>query len=74
MLNDLRRKWGHVGSSNLIMIALDYFIFIFDSVEPRDAILIGGPWFLVGNVIGLNKWSPNLNPNSLDGFSLLIWV
>lgn len=74
LVNNLKHKWGSVGNFKLIMITPDCFICIFDMTEARDAILMNGLWFLLDNIIGLDRWSPNLDPKALDGLSSLVWV
>ncbi|KAI0516109.1 hypothetical protein KFK09_008781 [Dendrobium nobile] len=34
----------------------------------------GGPWFVGGNIIGLDKWTPSFNPESLKGLSAPVWI
>ncbi|PKU76828.1 RNA exonuclease 1 [Dendrobium catenatum] len=42
--------------------------------EAMEEVLNGGPWYVGGFVIGLDKWTPNFSPLSLDGISAPIWV
>ncbi|XP_020686286.1 uncharacterized protein LOC110102323 [Dendrobium catenatum] len=34
----------------------------------------GGPWFIGGNIIGLDKWSPSFIPESLKGLSAPVLI
>lgn len=74
LLNNLRKMWGYVGNFKLIMISVDFFICNFENEGDRDTILMSGPWFLAGGVIALNKWSPHIDLDALDGLSSPLWV
>ncbi|KAI0529105.1 hypothetical protein KFK09_001652 [Dendrobium nobile] len=58
----------HVGL-NLRMEDCSLLLFL-DAIEE---VLNGGPWYVGGFVIGLDKWTPNFSPHSLDGISSPIW-
>ncbi|XP_028550871.1 uncharacterized protein LOC114579679 [Dendrobium catenatum] len=42
--------------------------------EAVEEILEGGPWYIGGNIIGLDKWSPNFSPETLKGLTAPIWI
>ncbi|PKU79576.1 hypothetical protein MA16_Dca000922 [Dendrobium catenatum] len=39
-----------------------------------EAVLSGGPWFVNGHIIGMEKWTPKFSPLSLKGLTSRIWV
>ncbi|XP_028549771.1 uncharacterized protein LOC110108706 [Dendrobium catenatum] len=52
----------------------DCFVCLFSSVEARDAVLCGGPWFIGGNIVGLDRWTPSFSPASMEGLSSPVWI
>ncbi|KAL0927660.1 hypothetical protein M5K25_001856 [Dendrobium thyrsiflorum] len=42
--------------------------------ESVESIVSGGPCYVCGHIIGLDKWSPNFSPSSLKGMSSLVWI
>ncbi|KAI0524652.1 hypothetical protein KFK09_004030 [Dendrobium nobile] len=73
-LNELKRRWYQFVEFDVIAIAPNSFICLFASPEARDAILMSRPWIIAGNIIGMDKWSPNSSPNSLHGMHSPIWI
>ncbi|KAL0921288.1 hypothetical protein M5K25_008347 [Dendrobium thyrsiflorum] len=39
-----------------------------------EAVLTGGPWFVHGHIIGLDKWSPSFSPSSMKSLTSLVWI
>ncbi|KAL0905901.1 hypothetical protein M5K25_024349 [Dendrobium thyrsiflorum] len=35
---------------------------------------MGGPWIIASNIIGMDRWTPNSSPNSLQGLHSPIWI
>ncbi|KAI0524521.1 hypothetical protein KFK09_003895 [Dendrobium nobile] len=40
----------------------------------RNEVLRGGPWFIGGNLVGLDRWTPNFSPASMEGLSSPVWI
>ncbi|PKU70998.1 Uncharacterized protein MA16_Dca020986 [Dendrobium catenatum] len=74
LLTELKKRWFHFGEFELVTIAPNTFICVFQSSEARDAVLSGGPWIVGGNIIGMDRWSPSATPNSLHGLHSPIWI
>ncbi|XP_020679406.1 uncharacterized protein LOC110097390, partial [Dendrobium catenatum] len=72
--SEIRRQWGRFGDLQISTIGTDCFACTFDSLEARDAVLCGGPWFFSGNIVGLDRWTPEFSPSSLEGLSSPIWI
>ncbi|KAL0919934.1 hypothetical protein M5K25_009025 [Dendrobium thyrsiflorum] len=71
---ELFRQWGPRGLSQISPLGNDCFLCRFASMEARTNILLGGPWFVAGHIIGIDRWSPALSPSNLRGFSSPVWI
>ncbi|PKU80190.1 hypothetical protein MA16_Dca011936 [Dendrobium catenatum] len=71
---ELRKQWMKFGGFHITLLGLDWLLCSFQSHEAMEEVLNGGPWFVGGFVVSLDKWSPNFSPNSLNGISSPIWV
>ncbi|KAL0910690.1 hypothetical protein M5K25_018769 [Dendrobium thyrsiflorum] len=65
---ELSRRWSHVGEFQLITIAPNCFICIFQSLEARVVILRGDPWIVADSIIGLARWSCSFSLEDMKGF------
>ncbi|KAK8945123.1 hypothetical protein KSP39_PZI007761 [Platanthera zijinensis] len=74
LLADLNRKWNSFGEFQLIMLSEDCFTCTFQTAAARDSVLMGGPWYVNGYIVGLDMWSKDFSPSSLNGMSSPIWV
>ncbi|KAK8948581.1 hypothetical protein KSP39_PZI006115 [Platanthera zijinensis] len=74
LLTELQRRWLPHGDFQLIMLSGDCFTCVFNSAEARDGVLMGGPWYVNGFLVGLNVWSRTFSPSSLSGLSSPLWV
>ncbi|KAL0923647.1 hypothetical protein M5K25_007712 [Dendrobium thyrsiflorum] len=63
--NELKRKWSMFEDFHLVSISPDSFIYLFESAEAWDAVLMGGPWVVGGFIIGLDRWSFSFSPQSM---------
>ncbi|KAL0916021.1 hypothetical protein M5K25_013500 [Dendrobium thyrsiflorum] len=72
--SELKKKWNKFDEFKFMLIGGDSFICIFSSLGARDAVLNGGPWNIAGRLIGISKWSPSFDPNSMEGLVTPIWV
>ncbi|KAI0531042.1 hypothetical protein KFK09_000591 [Dendrobium nobile] len=39
-----------------------------------EAVLLGGPWFVNGHIVGMEKWTPEFSPLSMKGLTSPIWI
>ncbi|XP_020704486.1 uncharacterized protein LOC110115564 [Dendrobium catenatum] len=46
----------------------------FKSAKAMDEVLNGGPWYVGGHIIGMDKWPPLFNPNSFKGITAPVWI
>ncbi|KAI0493943.1 hypothetical protein KFK09_024072 [Dendrobium nobile] len=52
----------------------DCFLCWFVNMEARNNILIGGPWYVAGQIIGVDQWTTGLSAKSLKGFTSPVWI
>ncbi|PKU69905.1 hypothetical protein MA16_Dca026766 [Dendrobium catenatum] len=70
---ELKRRWYHFGDFEIITVAANTFICLFQSVETRE-VLASGPWIVARNIIGMDKWTSTFSPSSMQGLHSPIWV
>ncbi|XP_020681367.1 uncharacterized protein LOC110098784 [Dendrobium catenatum] len=46
----------------------------FSSSEVVDEVLNGGPWYVNGFIVGMDRWSAAFDPNTFKGISAPVWV
>ncbi|KAI0515960.1 hypothetical protein KFK09_008631 [Dendrobium nobile] len=71
---DLRRQWDKFGKFHITGLGLGWFLCSFEDPKALESILLGGPWWIRGQVIGLDRWSVNFNPMSLKGITSPVWI
>ncbi|KAI0502693.1 hypothetical protein KFK09_017650 [Dendrobium nobile] len=42
--------------------------------DTMENVITGGPWFVNGHIIGMDRWSLDCSPSSLKGLSSPVWV
>ncbi|XP_020697964.1 uncharacterized protein LOC110110709 [Dendrobium catenatum] len=58
----MQKLWPLKGSMTLLSLADGFFLLKFSTSEDLEAILSGGPWFLLGKPFILQCWSPKFKP------------
>ncbi|XP_020682361.1 uncharacterized protein LOC110099517 [Dendrobium catenatum] len=53
---------------------MNWILCSFKSSEVVDEILNGGPWYVNRSIVGMDKWTPEFDPNSFKGISAPIWI
>ncbi|XP_020701446.1 uncharacterized protein LOC110113283 [Dendrobium catenatum] len=71
---ELQKQWSRFGNFHLTTFGLDWILYSFTKPEAVEEILEGGPWFIGGNIIELDRWYPNVSPESLKGLTAPIWI
>ncbi|KAL0928597.1 hypothetical protein M5K25_000500 [Dendrobium thyrsiflorum] len=71
---ELRRQWSQFGKFQLTILGLRWVLCSFLSSEAMDGVISGGPWFINGHIVSIDKWSPKFSPSSLKGLSSPIWI
>ena len=68
------RLWGTEGLLDTLATDSGYYFFKFSSLESRDAVLEGGPWFVVGQPLLLRPWKPQFSFDNAEVHSIPIWI
>ncbi|KAI0502710.1 hypothetical protein KFK09_017667 [Dendrobium nobile] len=55
-------------------LGLGWTLCSFEEISTIEQVLSGRPWWIRNEVVGLDKWSVNFNPMSLNGISSPIWI
>ncbi|PKU68139.1 hypothetical protein MA16_Dca015641 [Dendrobium catenatum] len=71
---ELRRQWSKYGGFHLTSLGMNQILCSFKSSEVVDEILNRGPWYVNGCIVGMDKWTPEFDPNSFKGISAPIWI
>lgn len=62
----LPRSWGLIGFVRGRIVEQRRFQFIFPSEESLETVLRRGPWSFADRMLVLQRWTPDLNPLSLN--------
>ncbi|XP_020681534.1 uncharacterized protein LOC110098923 [Dendrobium catenatum] len=71
---ELRRKWSKFGGFHLTSIGMDWILCSFHTNDVADEVLNGGPWYVNGSIVGMDRWSAAFDPNTFKGVSTPVWV
>ncbi|KAI0524542.1 hypothetical protein KFK09_003916 [Dendrobium nobile] len=52
---DLRRQWDRFGKFHITGLGLGWFLFSFEDSKALESILLGGLWWIRGQIIGLDR-------------------
>ncbi|PKU59626.1 uncharacterized protein LOC110106371 [Dendrobium catenatum] len=70
----MQKLWPLKGSMSLLSMADGFFLLKFTTSEDLEAILSGGPWFLLGKPFILQRWSPKFKPKRDEASPIPIWI
>lgn len=68
------KLWGRNGRVDVIPLEGDGFLFKFSDPATKLWVLGGGPWFIVGRPLLLQKWTPGLTLEKLSMQKFPIWI
>ncbi|KAL0922907.1 hypothetical protein M5K25_006937 [Dendrobium thyrsiflorum] len=71
---ELRRQWMQFGKFHLTILSFDRVLCSFFSSESMENVMSGGPWFVSGHIVGIDKWTPEFSTTSLKGLTSPVWV
>ncbi|KAI0511099.1 hypothetical protein KFK09_011721 [Dendrobium nobile] len=71
--SELRRQWSQYGKFHLTSIGLDWILYSFNLCEVVDEVLNGGPWYVNGLIVGMDRWTPAFDPNSFKDGNTFRW-
>ncbi|XP_028549945.1 uncharacterized protein LOC114579457 [Dendrobium catenatum] len=73
-INSKKLQLSMFGKFYLTVLGSGWFLCSFFSTEAVEEVLSGGPWFVKGHIVGIDKWSPKFTTDSLKGLSSPIWL
>ncbi|KAI0496281.1 hypothetical protein KFK09_022595 [Dendrobium nobile] len=71
---DLRKQWNQFGGFHMTLIGMNWILCSFKNKDVLDEILNGGPWYVNGFIVGMDRWSPAFDPYSFKGISAPVWI
>ncbi|KAI0492176.1 hypothetical protein KFK09_026442 [Dendrobium nobile] len=71
---DLRKKWNKFGGFHMTSIGMNWILCSFKTSEAVDEVLNGGPWYVNGYIVGMDRWSSAFDPYSFKGISAPVWI
>ncbi|KAI0513418.1 hypothetical protein KFK09_009438 [Dendrobium nobile] len=71
---ELRRQWRKYGGFHLTSIGMNWILCSFKTEEAVEEILNGGPWYVGGYIVDMDRWSSTFDPYSFKGISAPIWI
>ncbi|XP_020704682.1 uncharacterized protein LOC110115708 [Dendrobium catenatum] len=71
---ELRRQWAQYGQFHFTSLGMGWFLCSFKREEAFEEIISGGPWFVNGHIVGMEKWTPGFSPSSLKGLTSPVWI
>ncbi|KAI0524784.1 hypothetical protein KFK09_004170 [Dendrobium nobile] len=71
---EIRIQWSQFGLFYFTSLGRGWFLCSFDSQEMTEGVLSGGPWFVNGHIVGIEKWSTDFSPLSMKGLTSPIWI
>ncbi|XP_020682865.1 uncharacterized protein LOC110099897 [Dendrobium catenatum] len=71
---ELHKQWNRFGNFHLTSLGLNWILFSFKPNDVMEEFLSGGPWYIGGHIVGLDKWLPSFSPLSLKGLTVPVWI
>ncbi|KAL0910115.1 hypothetical protein M5K25_021055 [Dendrobium thyrsiflorum] len=71
---EIRRQWRQFGQFHFTSLGRGWFLCSFNSEVMMEAALLGGPWFVNGHIVGMERWTTNFSSSSMRGLTSSIWI
>ncbi|XP_020683290.1 uncharacterized protein LOC110100210 [Dendrobium catenatum] len=71
---ELRKQYSKYGGFHITSIGMNWILCLFRTEEAVEEILNGGPWFVGGYIVGMDRWTSAFDPYSFKGISAPIWI
>ncbi|KAI0496288.1 hypothetical protein KFK09_022602 [Dendrobium nobile] len=71
---ELRRQWGRVGKFHLTQLGLGWVLCAFENPDSLEEIITSGPYYVNGNIVGMDRWNASFSPTSFKGLTAPIWI
>ncbi|KAF7815390.1 reverse transcriptase [Senna tora] len=72
--NMIQKSWNMVKGLTISEVSQNVFLFSFDEEEDCKRIVREGPWAILGRLLIVKPWSPEIAASDLDLDSCLFWV
>ncbi|KAI0530851.1 hypothetical protein KFK09_000399 [Dendrobium nobile] len=53
---------------------MDWILCSFKIEEAVEEVINGGPWFVGGHIVGMDRWTTEFDPYSFKGITAPIWI
>ncbi|XP_028554703.1 uncharacterized protein LOC110095663 [Dendrobium catenatum] len=70
----VRKQWKLFGNFHFTTLGRGWFLCSFGLAEMMEGVLMGGPWFENGHIIGMEKWTAGFSTLSMKGLTSSIWI
>ncbi|KAI0492179.1 hypothetical protein KFK09_026445 [Dendrobium nobile] len=71
---ELRRRWDRFGKFHMTSLGMNWILCSFKSEEAMEEVFNGGPWYVGGYIVGMDKWTTSFNLNSFKGITAPVWI
>eukprot|EP00253_Pinus_taeda_P024056 PITA_24056 len=70
----IRQQWNPKGDVQLHLGAKGFFTVVFTSLEDKDRVFEGGPYFLAAAGLYMRPWKPNFIPEKESFTQFPVWI
>ena len=70
----IRNHWKPKGGINLHLGSKGFFTMVFTSLENKDRVFEGGPYFYAATSLYMRPWAMNFVPEREMFTSILVWI
>ncbi|KAL0927749.1 hypothetical protein M5K25_001956 [Dendrobium thyrsiflorum] len=71
---EIRRQWSQFSQFHFTSLGRGWFLCSFNSELMMEASLSGGPWFVNGHIVGMERWTTDFSSSSKRGLTSPIWI
>ncbi|XP_020672050.2 uncharacterized protein LOC110092045 [Dendrobium catenatum] len=71
---ELRKQWARIGKFHLTRLGLGWVLCAFEENDSLEEIIASGPWYVNGNIVGMDRRAVAFSPSSFKGFMAPIWI
>ncbi|XP_020700819.1 uncharacterized protein LOC110112820, partial [Dendrobium catenatum] len=71
---ELRKQWSRYVAFHLTSIGMDWILCSFKTEEVVEEVINGGPWFVGGHIVGMDRWTTEFDPYSFKWITAPIWI
>ncbi|KAI0516022.1 hypothetical protein KFK09_008694 [Dendrobium nobile] len=71
---ELRKQWSRIGKFHLTQLGLGWVLCAFEEQESLEEIIASDPWYVNGNIVGMDRWTASFSPTSFKELIAPIWI